>query len=130
MTTAHHLAGWTLVAVTGGVLVAAIWSWLAARSSGGARDHRFAVDRLVIAALGAVALVVLLGLAVLAGGARPADPLHVVYGVAALATIPVAWGLGSRRPAGGAPSRRRRDAWLVLAAAVMLGIELRSFLTG
>lgn len=131
MTTAHHVAGWAVVAVTAGLLVGAIWSWLASRRSDGERDHRFAVDRLVLIVLAAVGVAALQGLAVLATGARPGEPLHVLYAVLALVALPVAWALGGRAAAGArSGERRRRDAWVAVSAVVMLGIELRLFLTG
>ena len=130
MSTAHHIAGWIAVAVTVALLTGAAWSWLAGNRTDGTRDHRFAVDRLVLGFLGVVGLAALVGLVLAAGGARPDDPLHLLYGFLALVAVPVAWALGGRAVGGGAPIRMRRDGWLVVAAAVMLGIELRLFLTG
>jgi hypothetical protein len=131
MTTAHHVAGWAVVAVTVALLVGAIWSWLASRRSDGRRDHRFAVDRLVLVVVAAVGVAVLQGLLVVASGSRPGEPLHILYAVLALVALPAAWTLGGRPGAGaGSAGRRRRDAWVVVAAVVMLGIELRLFLTG
>lgn len=129
MSTAHHIAGWIAVGLTAGLLIAAAWSWVAARRTGGTTDHRFAVDRLVLGLLGAVVVAALVGLGLVAGDARPDDPLHLLYGVLAALTLPVAWALGGRAAAGYGPTRMRRDGWLAVAAAVMLGIELRLFLT-
>lgn len=130
MSSAHHLAGWLVVASTAALLGAAAWSWLTGRRSGGRVDHRFAVDRLVLVSLAAIAVAVVLGLVVLAGGGRPADPLHLLYGVLACVALPAGWALAGRAGAGSGVTRRGRDAWLTVAAAVLLGIELRLFLTG
>jgi hypothetical protein len=129
MSTAHHIAGWIAVGLTAGLLIAAAWSWVAARRTGGITDHRFAVDRLVLGLLGVVIVAAFVGLVLVAGESRPHDPLHLLYGVLAALAVPVAWALGGRATAGGAPARMRRDGWLAVAAAVMLGIELRLFLT-
>src|SRR3954447_7819501 len=129
ITGAHQLFGYASVAVTLVLLVVASWSALAARTSSGVRDHRFAVDRAILGLLAVVAVAGLVGLGLLVGGRRPAEPLHLLYGVAALVTVPVGYWLarrgGVRSSAGG-----RRDAWVAVAALVLLGIELRLFMTG
>jgi hypothetical protein len=130
MTTAHHLVAWVVVVLTVVALIVAAWSWLAGRRGGARADHRFAVDRTVLGVIAVVGLAELLGLLVLAGGERPSDPLHLLYGVAALIALPVAWALGGRAARDAATARARRDAWLAVAAAVLLGVELRLFMTG
>jgi hypothetical protein len=130
MTTAHHLVAWVVVGLSAGFLVATVWSWLAGRRSGGRADHRFAVDRIILGLLAVVGVAEVLGLIVLAGGNGPSDPLHLVYGVAALVAIPIAWTWAGRAARDVAVARTRRDAWLAVAATVMLGIELRLFMTG
>ena len=134
MTDAHQILAEVVVALTFGLLGAAVWSFLEARRTADARDHRFAVDRLVLAVVGVVAINDAIGGAWLVTGSRPADPLHLLYGVAALVTLPLGWLLGGRRDrqASGTPrpSRRRRDAWLIAATVVLLGVELRLFATG
>jgi len=105
------------------------WS-LAARRSGGVLGHRFAVDRAVLVVVGVLAANGLLGLILLGTGSRPADALHLLYGPAALACLPVGVWLGRRREAGGAARTLRRDVWLIAATVVLLGIELRLFMTG
>ncbi|TMF36039.1 MAG: hypothetical protein E6I26_08910 [Chloroflexi bacterium] len=129
MTDAHQVLARGVVALTIALLLAALWSVAAARASGGARDHRFAVDRLVLVAVGAIAANVIVGALLVVGGARPADPLHLLYGVTSVVTIPLAWSLGGRSIRG-APSRALRDAWVAVAAAILLGIQLRLFTTG
>lgn len=130
MTTAHHVVAWVVVGLTTGFLIAAVWSWLAGRRSTGRADHRFVVDRIVLGLLAAVGTAELLGLIVLAGGSGPSDPLHLLYGVVALVAIPIAWAFAGRAASVGPMARTRRDAWLAVAAAVMLGVELRLFMTG
>ncbi len=107
----------------------AIWSAIAGRRSGGRSDHRFAADRVVLAVLVLVAAAGLVGIALLINGSRPVDPLHLVYGPAALACLPVAIWLGAR-PAGGGGSRLRRDVWTAGGGIVLFGLAWRLLATG
>ena len=129
MTDLHQLLGILVVVATVALLAAGGWSAIATRRSGGTRDHRFAVDRLVLMVVGLVLANGLVGLLLIGTGARPADALHLLYGPAALATLPVGVWL-SRRASAGAAAPRRKEAWLVVATIVLLGIELRLFATG
>jgi len=127
---AHQVAALAILALTITLLGAAAWSWIAARRTEGQRDHRFAVDRLALAVEALVALNVGLGGLLLATGDRPSDALHLLYGVAALGTLPIGWWWGGRPDPSGAISRGRRDGWLLLAAAILVGVELRLVATG
>jgi len=129
VTDLHQLLGILVVVATVALLAAGGWSAIATRRSGGTRDHRFAVDRLVLMVVGLVLANGLVGLLLIGTGARPADALHLLYGPAALATLPVGVWL-SRRASAGAAAPRRKEAWLVVATIVLLGIELRLFATG
>lgn len=111
------------------VVLAAAWSIVSAKRSGGRRDHRFAVDRAVLAVLLVLAAAALVGLALLASGSRPADPLHLLYGPAALIAVPVAIWIGARASAGHA-SRLRRDFWTAGGGIVLIGLGLRLVATG
>ena len=124
MTEAHQLAAIAVIGVTVVQLSVASWSWFSARGSGGTRDHRFAVDRSLLVLEGLIGLSLVLGLILLAAGRRPADPLHFLYAVVALVTVPAGgwWGGGG--------GRRRRDAWVAVFAVVLLGIEARLLMTG
>ncbi|HEX3428325.1 MAG TPA: hypothetical protein VHS36_05925 [Candidatus Limnocylindrales bacterium] len=130
MTAAHQFLGFLAVAATIALLAVAGWSAIAVRRDGGGAAHRFAVDRLVLLVVGALASNGLLGLVVVGLGSRPADVLHLIYGPAALITLPVGVWLGRRPGAGGMTSPLRREAWLLGAAVVLLGIEVRLFMTG
>ena len=130
MTSAHQLLAFAVIAVTIALLAACLWSWSAGRSSGGERDHRFAVDRLLLAVEALVAVQIALGGLLLATGQRPSDPLHLLYAVASIVTVPIGWAWGGRPDRSGVVSRRHRDGWLVIAAAILLGIELRLLATG
>jgi len=127
---AHQVAALATIGVTIALLGAAAWSWVAARRTDGRLDHRFAVDRLALAVEAFIAVNVGLGGLLLATGERPSDPLHLLYGVAALVTVPVGWWWGGRPDGSGATSRRRRDGWLLLAVAILVGVELRLVATG
>lgn len=83
------------------------------------RLHRVALDRLVLALLVALVAADGLGLAMLAAGSRPVDPLHLVYGVAAPVVLAAARWLGrSQEP-------RRRAGWLAAGAVALAGVLLR-----
>ena len=124
----HHLLAILVVIATVTLLAAGGWSAFATRRSGGTRDHRFAVDRLVLAVVGLVLANGLVGLVLIGTDGRPADALHLLYGPAALVTLPV--GVSLSRRASARAVARRSDAWLVVATIVLLGIELRLFATG
>ena len=87
------------------------------------------MDRAILGLLLVIAIDGLVGLGLLLTGKRPADLLHVVYGVAALVTAPVGYWL-ARRGGVRAPGPGRRDAWVAVAAVVLLGLEFRLFMTG
>jgi hypothetical protein len=125
----HHLLGILVAVATVALLATAGWSAIATRRSGGIGDHRFAVDRLVLAVIGLVLANGLVGFVLIGAGGRPTDALHLLYGPAALATLPVGAWLSRRAPAGAAVPRRR-EGWLIAATIVLLGIELRLFATG
>ena len=136
MTELHQIVAVAALIASAGLLAAAAWSFAAARRSAGRSDHRFAVDRLVIVTTATIAIGGLLGAGLLAGGRRPADPLHLLYGPVALVTPAIGWWLGHRARAGGGPPnapgtiRARHDGWLVVAAIVLLGVEMRLLMTG
>ncbi|MEO8436839.1 MAG: hypothetical protein ABI562_00165 [Chloroflexota bacterium] len=87
------------------------------------------MDRAVLAALGLVAAAALLGLALLIGGWRPRDPLHLLYGPAALICLPVAIWIGARTIAADG-SRVRRDPWTAGGGFVLFDLSLRLLATG
>ncbi len=77
---------------------------------------------------------VVLGLALLAGGARPRTPLHMMYGGLAVATVLALYGL---RPGG--PLRRavirdergyRESRWLMLLCLFLAALVARAYMTG
>jgi hypothetical protein len=126
-----HQIGWVAVLLaTAALSGAAAWSAAAGRRSDGASDHRFAVDRLIGLVVVLIAANAALGALLVAGGARPADPLHFLYGPAALLTAPIGWLLGGRQGTGGAATRVRRDVWVAIAAVVLIGLEARLLATG
>ena len=130
MTAAHQFGALAIIGVTIALAVAAAWSWVTGRRTGGRLDHRFAVDRLLLAVEALVAVEIGLGGLLLATGGRPADPLHLLYGVAALVTLPIGWAWGGRPDRAGPATRSRRDGWLLLATLILLGVELRLVMTG
>jgi hypothetical protein len=127
---AHEILG--KVFLVAGVLLGAgaAWSAYSARRSSGHLDHRFLVDRMVLTVLVLVALNGAIGLLLVWSGSRPADPLHWLYGPAALLTLPLAVLLARWRGHEGGPSRLRRDAWMVVGAIALVGIAARLFATG
>jgi hypothetical protein len=129
VTAAHTLLGLASIGGSVAVVGAAAWSVIVGRRSAGRRDHRFAVDRAVLAVLLLIAAAGLVGLAMLNGGAHPADPLHLLYGLAAIVCLPIAIAVGARLSAGQA-SRLRRDLWTAGGALVLVGLGLRLVATG
>ena len=125
----HVILAVAAIAASLVVIASASWSAFAGRRSGGRRDHRSAVDRAVLAVLGGVLAAGLIGAVLLITGSRPADPLHYLYGPAALIALPAAIGVGARRATRG-PPRVRRDLWTAGGGVVLLGIVLRLFATG
>jgi hypothetical protein len=130
VTDVHAFLGILAVTATVALLVAGGWSAIAERRSAGAVDHRFVVDRLVLLVIALVAINGLIGLLQVGIGQRPADPLHLLYGPAALVSLPVGAWLSRRGEGGAEGAVRRREAWMVAATVVLLGIELRLFVTG
>lgn len=132
MTTLHQFVADVLVLESAALLVAAGWSFGAERRSAGTRDHRLAVDRLILVVLGTIIANAVVGGVLLAGGSRPADGLHLLYGPAAFLTPLIGWWLAGRTRSGDGqrPSRSRRNSWMVAACVVLLGLELRLFMTG
>jgi hypothetical protein len=130
VTVLHQLVAWAVAGGAAALIVVSGWSWLDARRSGGRRDHRFGVDRLLLAVESVAAVNVAIGGLLYATGNRPIDQLHLLYGLAALVTLPLGWWFGGRPNADGTSSRRRRDGWVTIAAAVLLGVTLRLFMTG
>lgn len=129
VTAPHHVLGLLSIAGSLTVVGAATWSVIVGVRSGGGLDHRFAVDRAVLAVLTVVATAGLVGVALFIVGSRPADPLHLVYGPAALIAVPIAIWIGAR-PGGARRSRVRRDLWTAGGGIVLLGLGLRLIATG
>jgi hypothetical protein len=125
----HQLLG--LASIAGAVIVvgAATWSVTAARRSAGRQDHRFAVDRAVLAALLLVAAAGVVGLTMLVSGSQPTESVHLLYGPVAFLCLPIAISVGARVSAGHA-SRLRRDIWTAGGGLVLVGIGLRLVATG
>ena len=81
-------------------------------------------DRLRIGLTLVIGLQVLLGIVLFVSGARPTESLHLLYGLAALALLPLAGTFGSE-----APPRPR--AWILAAAClILLAIAWRLASTG
>jgi putative Mn2+ efflux pump MntP len=129
VTAVHDLLGLATIAGSLTLVGVGVWSVIAGKRSRGGLDHRFAVDRAVLAVLLLLAAAALVGMAMLMSGSHPADPLHLVYGVAALICVPVAIWIGARS-SGGRASRLRRDIWTVGGGIVLLGLALRLLATG
>ena len=129
MASVHGLLGWASLWMSLVVLAACVWSAITARRSGGREDHRFAVDRSILATLLILTAAGFLGVAQLLGGGRAADALHLVYGPAALMSLPLATAVGARAR-DGRLSPLRRDLCVAVGAVVLLGLVMRLFATG
>ncbi len=84
------------------------------------------VDGLALVVEAAVLLTLLAGPLLLATGRQPADPLHFLYAVIAVAALPVALGIAMSRGATGP----RRDRWLALGTVILGGVAVRLIQTG
>ena len=113
------------VVVVGLAILSSILGW----QSKGRRDHRSALDRAVLVVLGAVILCGSVGILLIIAGSQPRDPLHYVYGPAALIALPFAIWIGARS-ASTDSFRLRRDLWTAGGGTVLLGIVLRLYATG
>lgn len=114
----HRLLAYAVVAIT----VAGIgWSafLIIAKRAGGPAFERFQAAVVSLIVVGSAS-----GLILLAIGARPAEGLHLLYSVVAIALVPLARSFVGRAPA-------RAIAGLLLAAFVVLGgVVYRLFTTG
>lgn len=116
-----QLHGWLAYASL--ILVAIVALDAALRARGGRRRGPLA-DRLE-----AVVLIVLVitsagGLGMLIGGSSPAEALHLLYGILALGSLPVAQSLSRN----GSP--RRQASMTLVAALVVIVLIARLFQTG
>lgn len=102
-------------------LILALWGLLLyVRRSGPSGGYLGAL----ILAEGIAALQGIIGLVLVVQGHRPADPLHYLYGVVAVLTLPAAYLFSS----GGTD---RRDSLVFgLAALFLVGIAIRGIATG
>lgn len=118
MNTVHLALAYAAVA---GTAIAIGWSaiLLVTRRTGGP-----AFERLQAAVVAALVVGAASGLVMLAVGSRPADGLHLLYAVVAIALIPLA------RSFLGQGSRRVLAAFLLVAFVVLGGVLYRLFTTG
>jgi hypothetical protein len=82
------------------------------------------LDRAILVTLAVIAAAVLTGLVVALTDRGPADPLHFLYALLALAVLPVARAVGAGR------SDRRLERAVLIGAAIGLGAVLRLSMTG
>ncbi|MBF6606311.1 MAG: hypothetical protein IVW53_12085 [Chloroflexi bacterium] len=114
----HRLLAFAIVALT---VIGIGWSMFSVvtRRPGGPAFERFQAAMVSALVVGAAS-----GLVLLATGARPADGLHLLYAVVAIALIPLARSFVGRESA-------HRAAALLLVAFVALGAVIyRLFATG
>jgi len=113
---AHRLIA-LLVAFGGGLVVLLV---VLGRATN--RPLRFALDRAILGAVLLVAVGSVLGLVLLVAGPGPADPLHLLYALAALLVLPIARILDL-------PPRRQAVA-VGIGAVILAILVLRLFQTG
>jgi hypothetical protein len=124
----HGALGWLTVGAALIVLVAAVATWLAWERPVGRTLARLS-DLLVVSVPVLVFAALFVGGLLVITGLRPAQVLHVPFGVAALATLPVAMATGIWGEQGTGRGRRRY-AWVTGAAAVLLVLALLLAQTG
>jgi hypothetical protein len=81
------------------------------------------LDRAILVTLAVVAVAVLSGLVVAVTVGGPADPLHFLYGLLALAAVPISRSIR-------AGDDRRIGSAVVVGALIALGAVIRLFMTG
>lgn len=114
----HRMLAYAVVAVTGAGIC---WSLLLV-AAGRVGGHAF--ERFQAAVVAVLIVAAASGVVLLATGMRPAEGLHLLYAVLAVALIPLARSFVGR---GG----DRRTAGLLLAAFAVLGaVAFRLFTTG
>jgi hypothetical protein len=114
----HALLAWLAVAGALALLGAAILT--ATRHDGSYR----LLDRGILVQIGTLGIAALSGLVLPVTGTLPHDALHFVYAAVGLLVAP------GVRYATRASDATRMGRWQVVAAAVVLGAVLRSFMTG
>jgi hypothetical protein len=114
----HALLGWLTVGATVAVLVAALLA------VSGAVDGRRWIDRSILAQIATAVAACVAGLTTAVMDRGPADPLHFLYAGVILGGLPGArYAVRSR-------SGPRFAGWIAVAALVVMGALLRSFMTG
>lgn len=119
MSELHRLAALLAVAAAVAALLAAAAQGVAVKGAG-----RRLTDRAILAVILTTSLAALTGPLVLLAGRPLRDPLHALYGAAAVLALPLARYLVRAAPA------RRFGALLALGSLVLLGVLARGFGTG
>jgi hypothetical protein len=114
----HGAIGWLTVAATIAVLVAALPG-----SIGRAASRRW-IDRAILVQVVSAALGCAVGIVVALTDHGPSETLHFVYGAVVLGGLPAV------RYAVHRNTGRRFAGWIAVAALVVMGALLRSFMTG
>lgn len=116
----HAIGAWVVVAVVIGFGLVA--TALAALDPAGRGQQLLRIVRVLVGVL--VGVEALLGVVLFVGGARPAEMLHLLYGLAILVVLPVAAGFADEAPP------RPRAGVMAAAAVVQLLLIWRVYLTG
>ena len=118
MAEVHGILAWVVAVAAGALVVASV-----AMAVGSARS-RLWLDRAILALLVAAVLAALGGIVVAITAGPPRDPLHLVYGAAAL-FVPVVGRYVVRRA-----DRRRFGRIMAVVSVVTVGVALRGITTG
>jgi hypothetical protein len=118
MAVLHQALGWLSLAASFGVFA------LAVGASARRLSARHWIDRAILVQLACAAATIAVGLVLPIIGTGPRDGLHFVYAVVTLGGLPVA------RYAVREKTGPRFAGWIALAALVVIGASLRSFMTG
>ena len=101
---------------TASAVIAGLVVIVGALDGAGIVQARAWLDRLAVALVGALVLVALLGPGIIIGLGGPADPLHLVYAAIALAAVPLARLVASRR------GSVRPGWWMAAGGVATLGM--------
>jgi hypothetical protein len=127
MSGVHGTLGWLALVAGMIVTLSALAAWyLGTRAAG--RLLARVTDLLVVLVTALVLAAMFVGGLLLMTGLRPIDMLHVLYGIAAPAALPIAMGLGIWD--GGRGRRHRRHAWVAGGGVVLVVLSLLLAMSG
>jgi hypothetical protein len=122
MAGAHLLFAWLTVGATVVIIVATIPGAID-RLAMDTASRRW-IDRAILVQLAAAGAATIAGIAITVTASGPRDPLHFLYAAVVLTAVPVTRYVAHGR------TGKLFARWMAVAALVVMGALLRSFMTG